>query len=98
MSLDSIHHIALHVADLEVATKWYETSFKCERLYADRSQAVLQFHNIQLVLVLPSSEQPHVAFLKENAETFGELFPTKTGESSTVVSDPTGNIVELVKG
>jgi catechol-2,3-dioxygenase len=97
MVLDSIHHLAICVADLESSISWYQTSINCELIYRDKSHAVLRLKNLDLHLVLPSSEQPHFAILREDAATLGELSTHPMGFESTVISDPSGNIVEVVK-
>lgn len=97
MTLDKIHHIAINVADLEQAIKWYQGSFNCQLLEKDRSQAVLQFKNVMLTLVLPSKEPGHLAFEREDAETFGTLKERAEGINSAFVSDSTGNRIEIVK-
>lgn len=94
--MDSIHHIAIHVADLARAVHWYTTSFECEVSYQDKTQAVLEFANCKLVLVLPSQQPPHVAFPRRDASTLGELLLRPDGLYSTYLSDPTGNVVEVI--
>ena len=91
-----IHHIAIAVADIKRSIKWYMTSFHCELLEESAREAVLQFANIRLVLVLPSQEPAHMGFLKSDAHTFGELRPRGGDLWSTFVADPTGNVVELI--
>jgi len=97
MSLDRIHHVTISVANVEAAVKWYQTSFRCEVIESGQTFAVLQFENMRLELSLPSLERPHVAFEHGSAETFGELREMRDGSTGTYISDPTGNIVELVK-
>jgi catechol 2,3-dioxygenase-like lactoylglutathione lyase family enzyme len=96
-SLDPLHHIAISVADVAAAVSWYTTSFKCKVISQDIKKAVLEFSNTTLVLVLPSQEPPHLAFEKNNAEEFGELKSRGDGYQSTYLSDPTGNVVKLLK-
>ncbi len=95
-SLSSIDHVALAVADIEDSVRWYQSSFSCELIYKNKQLAILQFANLRLTLVLPSMENTHVAYVCEDAETFGELYEQVDGTLSTFVSDPTGNPVELV--
>lgn len=95
--LSSLHHIALPVADLESSVRWYMTSFSCEVIYQDKIQAILQFENIKLSLVLPSHQPFHLAFPRTDANTLGEITKRQDGTLSTYVSDPTGNVVEVLQ-
>lgn len=95
--LTTIHHLAINVANLEKSIQWYRTSFNCELISQEKTEAVLQFANLRLVLVLPSQEPGHAAYGKDNAEAFGELRKRSDGVESTFVADPTGNVVEIVK-
>ena len=96
--LDSIHHLALNVADIERSINWYQTSFKCKVIYQDKTQAVLEFANVRLALVLPSLEPVHISFARKDAKTLGTLRERAMGINSTFISDPTGNVVEIVEG
>lgn len=94
---DSIKRVAIHIHNLEAATKWYVTSFNCEIKWQTTTKALLAFENIELLLLLPSQGRPHLSFEKDNADTFGELFLQEDDSLSCSVSDPSGNIVQLVK-
>ena len=96
MSLDRIDHITLQVADVEASLRWYQSSFRCELLQQDRFRARLRFENVELTLILPSQEPPHLAFYREDAHTLGELRPRPDGRFSTFIADPTGNPIEIV--
>ena len=95
-NLDHLHHIAINVADLKAAVKWYQSSFNCEIIFEGRTEVQLQFANTILCLILPSQERPHVAFLRHDAHTIGELRPRNNGVESTFIADPTGNTIEIV--
>ena len=95
--LDSIHHFALNVADIEKSLAWYRSSYKCEIVYRDRTQAVLQFANVKLTLVLPNTEPAHLAFEREDADKLGELRERPDGTKSTFLADPTGNVIEILR-
>lgn len=94
--LGRIDHVAISVADIKRSIKWYMTSFECRLVSETPREAVLEFENIRLVLVLPSQEPAHLAVLKEDAHTYGELRERSFGLWTTFVADPTGNVVELV--
>lgn len=93
---DNIDHIAIEVADIQGSINWYTTSFSCEVEHRDALSATLKFGNIRLALVLPSQQRRHLAFRRQDAASFGELFEQRDGVRSTFLADPTGNIVEIV--
>jgi catechol 2,3-dioxygenase-like lactoylglutathione lyase family enzyme len=95
-TLHKIDHVAINVADLDKSIHWYQSSFTCELVARDKTQAVLQFSNIRLVLVLPSLEPTHLAYEREDAQTLGELRDRPHNVRSTFVADPTGNVVEIM--
>ena len=97
MTLTTINHITICVSNIEQAVNWYQTSFACELIRYEPTMAILEFANLKLVLALPSQERPHLAFDRDNAESFGELKEMNDGSLGTYIADPTGNIVELVK-
>lgn len=94
--LDAIHHIAIHVANIEGSVKWYKNSFRCEVVREGPTFAELRFANVSLVLTLPSQDPAHIAFVRQDAETLGTLRPRIDGRRSTFVADPTGNPVEIL--
>jgi catechol 2,3-dioxygenase-like lactoylglutathione lyase family enzyme len=96
-ALDRIDHVTITVSDIRSTVNWYETSFECEVVQFEPTIAVLRFENVKLVLTLPSQERPHIGYQKKDADSFGELQQMKDGSLGTYISDPTGNIVELVK-
>ncbi len=95
-ALSPIDHIALTVSDIERAVHWYQTSFDCHLVQHERTFAILQFANIRLHLILPSEAPPHLAFVRADAHTYGELMEQRDGTNSTYLADPTGNPVELI--
>jgi len=92
-----IDHITILVADLEQSIHWYTTSFGCELIHRSKTLAVISFRNIKLVLSLPSEQRPHVAIRKDNASEFGEIMEQSDLCKSTFISDPTGNLIELIE-
>ncbi len=94
--LDRIDHITLQVADISASLRWYQTSFRCEVLQQDKFRARLRFENVELTLILPSQEPPHIAFFRDDAATLGALRPRPDGRHSTFIADPTGNPIEIV--
>lgn len=94
--LDSIHHIAISVANIGTAVDWYRKTFQCEVEYQDNTWALLKFANASLALVIPEQHPPHLGFVTPTAETYGELKTHRDGTRSIYISDPSGNAVELM--
>lgn len=96
VELDAIDHIAISVKDIGSAVEWYQKHFKCEVTYQDDTWAFLSFGNIKLALVIPEQHPPHLAFVSEQAESYGTLKPHRDGTRSLYVNDPSGNSVEIM--
>ena len=97
-TLDSLHHVAVVVEDIDAAVRWYRDTFRCDLAYADSTWAMLKFANCQLALIAPNQHPPHLGFLTPaaEAERFGTLKPHRDGTRSIYVADPSGNPVELL--
>ena len=96
-NLEKVDHVAIAVHDIESAVNWYQTSSKCKVIYQDELQAILEYKNVKLQLVMPSYLPPHIAFSREDAQTLGELRKRADGTNSCFLSDSSGNPVEIVK-
>jgi catechol 2,3-dioxygenase-like lactoylglutathione lyase family enzyme len=94
--LDLIEHFAINVKNIDLSVKWYQSSFKCNVVKQTETFALLQFANIKLALSLPSQQPGHLAFLRKDADTFGELRLQADDSLSTFLADPTGNMVEII--
>ncbi len=94
--LDSIHHVAISVTDIQAAVDWYTRTFQCKVSYQDDTWALLDFANLKLALVVPSQHPAHIAFVSPEAEKFGTLKPHRDGTRSCYVTDPAGNPVEIM--
>lgn len=95
--LDKIHHIAITVDNISKAIEYYAKNFDINILHQDETWGFLEFGNIKLALVLPGKHPPHLAFLKDDAEKFGELKLHRDGTSSIYLQDPFGNYIEYLK-
>lgn len=95
-TLDSIHHVAIPVKDIEASVHWYTTEFHCEVSYQDETWALLRFANLELALVIAEQHPPHVAFSRPDASRFGPLVTHRDGTRSCYVQDPAGNAVEIL--
>ena len=94
--LDSIDHVAIPVANVAEGVAWYAGKFRCRVIYQDQTWAFLQFGNVRLALVVASQHPPHVAFEREDAESFGALKGHRDGTRSVYIKDPSGNAVEIL--
>lgn len=96
MELDSIHHLALQVKEIDRALQWYRSNFECEVIYQDPSWALLKFKNIHLALVVPDQHPSHIAFLRDNIAQYGEIQEHRDGSRSVYIEDTEGNAIELL--
>ena len=94
--LDSIDHIAIPVSELDKTVEFYLKTFNCEVIYRDDTWAFLRFGNIKLAFVIPSQHPPHLAFVSEQAESFGTLKTHRDGTRSIYISDPSDNTIEIM--
>lgn len=95
--LDAIDHVALQVEDIAEAVRWYRARLHCEIDYLDDTWALLRFANMKLALVVPGQHPPHLAVTSPVAEEFGELKTHRDGSASCYISDPGGNVLEVMK-
>ncbi|MCA9470727.1 MAG: VOC family protein [Nitrospirales bacterium] len=95
--LDTIHHIAVVVSDIEEGVSWYTKHFHCIIEYIDETWALLQFANTKLALVLPHQHPAHFAIVREDAEKFGTLTTHRDGLKSIYMKDIAGNPLEILK-
>lgn len=95
--LDTIHHIAIEVTDIQQAIDWYQKHLRCEVAYQDKTWGLLKFENVALALVLPGTHPPHLGIPCDHPEQYGEVKPHRDGTSSAYIKDPFGNWVEMIK-
>lgn len=95
--MDTLHHIAIQVTEIEATISWYQTIFDFSIEYQDQTWALLKFENISIALVLAEQHPPHLAFYKEDADRYGPLTPHRDGTESVYLSDPSGNFVEILR-
>lgn len=94
---DRIDHIAIKVENIAEAVSWYTKKFNCRIKYQDETWAYLGFDNINLALVIPGQHPSHLAFIREDAEAYGNLKTHRDGTRSCYLSDPAGNAVEIME-
>jgi catechol 2,3-dioxygenase-like lactoylglutathione lyase family enzyme len=96
-SLQSLHHIAIPVRDIDRAVVWYTDHFDCELKYRDATWALLKFANIHLALVTPEQHPPHIALVDPRAAEYGPLTLHRDGTRSIYIQDSEGNDVEIMQ-
>lgn len=94
--LDRLHHVAVCVADVAEAVRWYTQTLRCQVAYQDETWALLRLANIHLALVAKGGHPPHVGIFRDDAARFGELKPHRDGTRSVYIEDPSGNYVEFL--
>jgi extradiol dioxygenase family protein len=95
--MDTIHHIAIQVSDIEETLYWYKSNFDVIISYQDRTWALIEFENVSLALVMPDQHPSHFAILDKQAEKHGHLVMHRDGTQSVYIQDPSGNAVEMLK-
>ena len=95
--MDTIHHIAIQVDDIETSLAWYRDRYEVRVAYQDKTWALLQFANVALALVLPDQHPPHFAIVSEHAERYGPLTTHRDGTASVYIQDPSGNNIEMMR-
>ncbi len=95
--LDSIHHVAIVVDDIDRAIRWYQSHMNTSLVYADNSWAMLAFENISLALVKAEQHPPHIAVEYEQADQYGPLTRHRDGTESLYIKDSEGNSIELLR-
>lgn len=95
-TLDTIHHIAIQVKDINKAVSWYTKHFKCLVEYQDDTWAMLKFAQISLALVLPQQHPYHFAIITDDLTPYGKAVPHRDGTSSVYIKDIDGNTLEML--
>ena len=95
--LQSLHHVAIPVSDIDRAIEWYTSRFACELKYRDATWALLKFANIHLALVTPEQHPPHIGLTDPDAGDYGPLTLHRDGTQSIYIQDSEGNHVEIMQ-
>ena len=95
MKLDTLHHAAIRVKDVQAAVDWYTQRFRCNVEYQDASWAMLAFDNVRLAFVIAEQHPPHIAIVGDPA-AFGAPTLHRDGTSSVYIKDPNNNNVEII--
>lgn len=95
--LDEIHHVAVQVDDIDEAIRWYQDHMRCEVEYRDETWGLLRLANLKLALVVKDQHPPHLAVAVEDADRYGRLVMHRDGTASCYISDPSGNVLEMLQ-
>jgi len=94
-TLDTLHHVAVTVSDLEKTIDWYTEKFRCKVIYQDATWALIQFANISLAFVLAEQHPPHFAIVGDPS-AYGQPKQHRDGTRSVYIQDPSGNNIEIL--
>jgi catechol 2,3-dioxygenase-like lactoylglutathione lyase family enzyme len=93
--LDTLHHVAITVSDIQKTLDWYTQQFRCTIKYQDATWALVQFANISLAFVLAEQHPPHFAIVGD-PDAYGQPKQHRDGTRSVYIKDPAGNNVEIL--
>ena len=92
-----LHHVGIVVKNTKHSVAWYTTKFNCKTEYMDDSWAMLLFpEGGYLALVTDTQHPPHFCLETPNAQSYGELKEHRDGTRTSYITDPDGNVVELL--
>ena len=95
--MDSIDHIAISVADIDRALKWYMRRFSAKIVYQDDTWAMIEFANVKLALVVEEQHPPHIALSSNYQYPQGKYKTHRDGSVSCYLKDVDDNVLELMK-
>jgi len=93
--LDTLHHVAVAVSNVQETVDWYTSHFDCRVAYQDETWAIIQFANVSLAFVLPEQHPPHIALLGDPAD-YDKPQKHRDGTRSVYLKDPAGNNIEIL--
>ena len=96
MKLD---HVAIVVKNPKEAAQWYVNHFSASVEYLDETWAMLKLGDCKLALTVANQHPPHVAFEISDFSSFTDRVCKKhrDGSDYLYISDPDGNIIELIR-
>lgn len=98
--MDIVDHIAIKVADLKLAEKWYLGHLKAEITFRDEKYIRLKVGNTNIALIDEKFyPYAHIGILVENEEDlpdFGVRVTHRDGTIGVYVKDPFGNYLEYI--
>jgi catechol 2,3-dioxygenase-like lactoylglutathione lyase family enzyme len=96
------HHVAIQVSDIKQSIAWYTERFADLSVeYSDETWAIMNICGVRLALVMPNQHPRHIAFQTEIKDIHEDFMNKKMkkhrdGTKSLYVSDPDGNIIEIL--
>ena len=93
--LDTLHHVAITVSDIQKTFERYTQQFHCTVKYQDETWALVQFANISLAFVSAAHHPPHFAIIGDPS-AYGQPKKHRDGTRSVYLKDPAGNDVEIL--
>ena len=98
--MDIIDHIAIRVADLEKAEKWYLEHLNARITFRDRKYVRLKVKNINIALIDQAYyPHAHIGVLVESQNDLpehGQRVEHRDGTIGVYVEDPFGNYIEYI--
>ena len=92
-----LHHVGIVVKDIKRSVAWYTTQFNVKTEYMDDSWAMVTFPNGgRLSFVLKEQHPAHFCLETPDAGWYGELKEHRDGTRTSYITDPDGNVVELL--
>lgn len=95
-------HVAINVANIDRAIKWYINALGGEIIYQDETWGLIQRDDLRIAFTIKSQHPPHICFEIDRAtkitmEAKGHVFKKhRDGSSSTYVKDLDGNYLEYL--
>ena len=96
-------HVAIPSNDIEASVRWYQTNFKADVIYQDKTWAFMNLGGQKLALVTPTQHPPHLAVsvteeqLEQASKSSGVAIDKhRDGTKGIYIHDPFGNAVELI--
>ena len=95
MKLD---HVAVVTKNPEASAKWYVENLSATIEYLDETWAMLKIGDKKLALTVAAQHPPHVAFEVDDLESYSRkgCKTHRDGSKYLYISDPDGNIIELI--
>ena len=98
--MDIIDHIAIRVADLQEAEKWYSEHLNARITFRDRKYVRLKVKNTNIALIDEAYyPHAHIGVLVESQNDLpehGQRVEHRDGTIGVYVEDPFGNYIEYI--
>ncbi len=94
-----LHHLAIEVRDgeIEAAARWLAEMMGAEIAWSAPDWAMIHFEDqIDVALVRPGQDPPHIGFTAPDAALYGRLKEHRDGTSSVYIYSPGGLVIEAM--